>query len=118
MTSVHTANGGNVIPLSVLPYAAVGPLMGSNPVPLERITLRREDLSGLAQVLLDGHMDLANDDPSSVPEAPWRSLMRDILAAGRREFSGAEQICADCELLDALFFVSREEEDGEEDEET
>jgi hypothetical protein len=77
---------------------------------LRRYERARAALRGRLAALADAYADFAAEDPESIPEAPQRLLMRDLLSITRAEFEAGERIAGDGLLGEALEFVSHEEE--------
>jgi hypothetical protein len=78
---------------------------------LRRYTRARAALRGRLAALMDSYATFADADPESIPEAPQRLLMRDLLAITRAEFSDGDRIAGDGLLGETLKFVSTEEEE-------
>lgn len=77
---------------------------------LRRYERRQAALRGRLARLIDAYADFAAEDVESVPEAPHRMLMRDLLSIMRGEFPPDERIAGDGLLGEALECVSHEEE--------
>jgi hypothetical protein len=77
---------------------------------LRRYERARAALRGRLAALMDAYADFAAEDPESIPEAPQRLLMRDLLSLVRDEFDDDGRIAGDGLLGEVFEFVSHEEE--------
>lgn len=77
---------------------------------LRRYERRQAALKGRLSKLIDAYAAMAAEDPESIPEAPQRLLMRDLLSITRDEFDDAARIAGDGLLGETFEHVSREEE--------
>lgn len=77
---------------------------------LRRFERRQAALKGRLSRLIDAYADFAAEDLESIPEAPQRRLMRDLLAITRADFDADDHIAGDGLIGEAFEHVSYEEE--------